>query len=407
LKKIFSIIFKLYLIIILFLYTYSPEVNLGPPYARHAIVMLYIGISIYLFYSIFIKKNKLIKINTIFDWFMLLFIYYILFESIMYPKSFLTSINISIMIILVFLLIKIFQYNLLVYGREKIENIFEFLFSTFLIFILLSTIVAFLDLLNVFTLFKIPDISQYKRVQSWFSNSTIYGVNIAISIMFSYYFYFRYASKKFLIIIFWLLYWMLMTGGRTALIITVIGILINFIFRYKIQKLITYFIVLITVIFFNFSNLSRSFLMIRRLMNGGFGKRGLKAIEVFNIWLEQNFINKIFGSGIDNLLDVHSFSAHSGFLRLWFDFGLLFVLIYCFFIFFVIKKYIDIIKITDNNDKNLMITGFAVTLMYFFAESMIIITISSIYDFCLLLIIAGLPFIYRRPFKKIKIIRKR
>ncbi|WP_143422763.1 hypothetical protein [Halanaerobium congolense] len=147
--------------------------------------------------------------------------------------------------------------------------------------------------------------------------------------------------------------------------------------------------------------------MIRRLMNGGFGKRGLKAIEVFNIWLEQNFINKIFGSGIDNLLDVHSFSAHSGFLRLWFDFGLLFVLIYCFFIFFVIKKYIDIIKITDNNDKNLMITGFAVTLMYFFAESMIIITISSIYDFCLLLIIAGLPFIYRRPFKKIKIIRKR
>ena len=54
-KNIVPYFVRIYLLIVLFLYTYSTEVNERAIYSQYAIIIFYIGICMYLFYSL-IKK---------------------------------------------------------------------------------------------------------------------------------------------------------------------------------------------------------------------------------------------------------------------------------------------------------------------------------------------------------------
>ncbi|ATW24496.1 hypothetical protein [Candidatus Formimonas warabiya] len=396
-KKLKNFIVRMYLLIVLFLYTYSTGVNTGTIYSNRALIILYSGIGMYLLYSFIIKKNKFLRKVTQFDICIIIISYYVLFSSVMYSDAFSTSMNIFVMIILIYLLIKTLQFRTYYLGTDELINIYEFLFNTFIIFILISTIVAFLDNLNIFTLFPLPDITYYKRVQSWFSNSTMYGLNISIGIIFIYYNYCKSKNIIHLLLIFWFIYWLLMTGGRTPLIITIIGFIICLLFRVKkksLYYLTSSIIGLVGSYYLFFDYLTRHFIIFRRFANGGIGSRDIKMHDVFTIWGQQNIIKQILGSGTNSLRDIFMYSAHSGFLRLWFDYGALFVLIYCIFIFLVIKKYIIVIRNADNKIKNLLIIGLAVTCMFLFAETMVIITISARYDFSLLLIMTALPYMY-------------
>jgi len=394
------LIVRIYFLFVLFLYTYSRGVNTGVLYARRAIILFFISAIMYLLYYFEIKKYKIFKKMEDFDIIVICLIGYIMFSTVLYPRSLVTNLNISIMTSLMYLVIKVFQYEANKKGLDIVLNKYKFVFDTFILFIFLSTIVACLYEFWGIKLFDIPDTFRFKRAQSWFNNSTVYGINIVIAMSFVYNKYKENKNKVFIPLLVWFGYWLLMSGGRTGVIVLVVGIMINLILRYR-KKIIFISIPILLLILgayqYLYNHLMSNFLIFRRFEQGGLGSRDVKFFEVRELWNKQSLINQLFGSGTNSLRDEFSYSAHSGFLKLFFDNGLVFLVIYAIFVLIVCANYIILIrKVKDKKVKNFLITGLSLVVMFFVAETMIIITMSAIYDFALLMLISGFPFIYRK-----------
>lgn len=404
LQFIKSFLLSSYALIVLFLYTYATKVNGGAIYVNYAIILLYLGILLYLFFLL-IGKKEIIKLHFgVLDAILSSFLICLILSSLLYPNGFFTNINISTMLILMYSLIKVLQYKTEVIGIYPTIKIYEFIFNIFIVFMLLSTIVALLHTFYNFSVFAIPDIENHKRIQSWFSNSTMYGINLSLAIIMTYYKYTKNKNLIFLILALWLVYWLILSGGRTGIIMLIIGFIVNLFFQYKKNILFLLGVIFTLGITFEkylYSYLTKNFLLFRRFEQGGLGSRDEKAQAVFEYWSNLNIFNQIFGSGTNSLIEKYVFSAHSGYLRLFFEYGIIFMIIYIFFIIWISKKYI--VAIRNENDKklkNLLITGFSLVCMFFVADTTVIISISPLYDFSFLLIFSALPFITTKLSKK-------
>ncbi|MFF2588516.1 hypothetical protein ACFVSS_11565 [Peribacillus butanolivorans] len=394
---------RIYLMVVLFLYTYSTGINTGELYFKQAIIMFYLGIIIYLAYCFMIKKYKILKGVDIFDISIIILVYYIVFSSILYDRSFTTNINLSILIILMYLVVKTLKFESIEFGFKMVVFRFNFLFETFIYFIFLTTIVAFFNQINIFSLFPIADITYSKRAQSWFNNSTMYGVNIAIAIMFCFYKYNVSSNKHKLVIIMeiiWFFYWLLLAGGRTGLMMLLVGFTLYILLSYK--EKVLFFLgppFLLVIIFYNAITdyLYSNFVIFSRFNSGDtLGARDVMFYEVIDFMSKQDLVNQLFGMGTNSYnykyRQEFTFGQHSGLLKFLVENGSIFIIIYSTFILLVVINYLISIKKSANPiKKNLLIVGCALTIMLFIGETMVVMTMTANYYFALILLLAAIP----------------
>lgn len=395
LHKVNRMILSLWFIVILFLYTYSTEVNSGTLYSRQATLLLYLTLIIYIAISIGLNKKIIAQINN-FDLGVILLGSYIILNTLVYSNSFTTNLNLAFMVLLMYLFFKIVQIKVRYNGTNEIHKIYNFIMNTFILFMLLSTIVALLISLDTFNLFPVPNISLYNnRAQSWFNNSTIYGVNLSIGIMFLIYKFIINKNMVNFILIPWFLYWLFQSGGRTGIVTSSVGLIV-FIITYYEKSLLKGFLFLISLVYTFyitlFDYLLENFHVFRRFFEGNIGYRDVLFQQVYSIWEKQNIINQFFGLGTYSLMNKYNFSAHSGFLLLWFEYGVIFLIIYTIFIASVLLKYLSVIKNTKTENKSLLILGLALSTMFIVAELSVNITVSTRYGFSLIILFAALPY---------------
>ena len=405
-NNLFNLCIRFYLLTVLFLYTYSQQSNGGELYFRQALIMLYVGVIIYLFYCFVIKKYKILKSVGYFDISMFFLVHYILFTTILYDKSFVTNLNLITMIILIYMVVKTLKYETVKFGIDKAVSRYEFLFTTFIFFIFLSTVVEFINTLGLFTLFPLPVNSA--KSMSWFNNSSMYTINIGIAIMFCMYKLENSISKKskvaIIILISWFSYWVLMSAGRTGIITLLLGVSIYVVFTYK-QKVML-LIAPIILLFFSYDSLnnylSNNFFVFERFSMGGIGERDVMFFETIDFYSKQNIINQLFGSGTNSFKNEFSneftYGVHSGLLKIIVENGLIFILIYFTFISFSSYMFLVAIKRTKNSkQKRLLINGLSLTIFLFVGESMDLMTMTVSHYFPLILLLAAIPaIIYRK-----------
>lgn len=408
-KYIFAkLVIRIYLFVVLFLYTYSQGINTGELYFRQAIIMFYLGIITYLAYCFIIKKYKILKNIGFFDIGIIFLVYYILFSTIIYDKSFTTNINLTILIILMYLVAKTFKFESVEFGLEKVNDNFNFLFETFIYFIFFSTIVAFLNQINLFNIIPIADITYSKRVQSWFNNSTMYGINITIAIMFCFYKYKDSSSIQklaIIITIMWFFYWLLLAGGRTGLMMLFLGFILYFLFSYK-EKVLFFLgaLFLLVTTFYNhiMDYLANNFAIFTRFDSSDMlGQRDVMFYEIIDFINKQNLVNQLFGLGTNSFNYEYrhefTFGQHSGFLKFLFENGYIFIILYSTFILLVVSNYLISIKKSANSQEGkLLIIGCSLTIVLFVGETMVVMTMTANYYFALILLLAAIPDILRR-----------
>ncbi len=115
----------------------------------------------------------------------------------------------------------------------------------------------------------------------------MYGINIVIAMSFVYNKYKENKNKVFIPLLVWFGYWLLMSGGRTGVIVLVVGIMINLTLRYR-KKIIFISIPILLLILgayqYLYNHLMSNFLIFRRFEQGGLGSRDVKFFEVRELW---------------------------------------------------------------------------------------------------------------------------
>lgn len=206
------------------------------------------------------------------------------------------------------------------------------------------------------------------RSNSFFSISTTYGIYLSIGVIFALKQFQITKYKLFLVFVVVFLVGIASTGSRTgmsSLILCLFSCILLYIIRKLIigdKKLILILMLILSVItmfVFVISNLSHDFIsnniLLDRFINGdtnSLGGRTEKIERGLNIFFHGDLIHNLFGFGSDGFAEIlkthYSMSPHSGFIRIFNDFGILFsILIVAYLLLVLFSTSINYLKKGD------------------------------------------------------------
>jgi len=174
-----------------------------------------------------------------------------------------------------------------------------------------------------------------KRMNSWFNNSTVLGMYIAVCFCFLIYLNKARLISPLLFYVISILFWsgLIVSGGRTGVLVTLIAYFLMY-FQFKFNRtLVLYvsFVLLVCLILaVNLDYLTEHVYFIRRVFdsgNSGLGGRDDKLDFAVKLINQYDIYSILFGQGQGSVLLLHNFSIHSGSLREILELGVPFTIV--------------------------------------------------------------------------------
>jgi O-antigen ligase len=280
---------------------------------------------------------------------LLFFYYYILLQTFSMPIRALKDVLIgsTVDILLFFLLlIYILKRNI------STDEFSIFLAKFFITFSLISSIFGLMLFFGLiegpvgsFPLFQNPSFD--KRLHGLLGDPTHFGSVMGLGIICANFLMYLNKQKKYLVVIFYLMIILIMSGSRNSIVSLAFSLFVILIFRVTLRKLLTLSVILSVIVLFlciYYSNFeSEVSIYIRTVLHIETFTRISIWSRVIDIFSDGSIFQILFGHGSGYLRGFYR-SAHSTYLEYLVDYGLVFImlfLIYTSWLFWILFRFLQ------------------------------------------------------------------
>ena len=256
-----------------------------------------------------------------------------------------------------------------------------FLAKFFITFSLISSIFGLIlffgcieGLVGSFPLFQNPSFD--KRLHGLLGDPTHFGSVMGLGIICANYLIYLNKQKKYLVVIFYLLTMLIMSGSRNSIVSLVFSLFVILIFRITFRKLLTFSVILSVIIlclgiYYYSSFESEVSIYIRSVLHIETFTRIEIWSRVIDIFSDGSILEILFGHGCGYLRHVYR-SAHSTYLEYLVDYGVVFIILFLIYTSWLFWILVRVLRRDPNHPSALFAAGL---LAYSLVFSMFLVTI--------------------------------